>query len=250
MINSIIVDDEPHCVDRLSGLIHEHFDDSVRILDSFDTVEAAIAGSKRLQPDLVFLDMHINDKTGFDLLTELDSIDFDVIFTTAYEKYAVQAFRFSAVDYLLKPIDADDLRQALQKVEARLQRVETSKKIDVLLDNLRNASAATKKIGIPTVTGISYVQVGDIVRCESDINYTTLFLKDRKKITVAKTLKDFEELLEEYNFFRVHNSHLVNLLLVKHYHKGKGGYIVMMDDAEVEVSVRRKDQLLKKLASL
>lgn len=248
MINAIIVDDEQHCVNRLSGLLGQHCPSSVNILDSFNTVEDAVSGSLLLQPDLVFLDMQIHDKTGFDLLREVNDISFDVIFTTAYEKYAVQAFKFSAIDYLLKPIDADDLKQAVTKLEQRLSKNEMSRKIDALFNNMKNTQSATKRIGIPTINGITYVAVGDIIRCHSDINYTTFYLKDNKKITVAKTLKEFEEMLSDYNFYRVHNSHLVNLAFVKNYHKGKGGYLIMTDNTEIEVSTRRKDELLKKLS--
>lgn len=250
MINAIIVDDEQHCINRLNGLLHEHCGSSVRVLKSFNTVEAALAGSKQLQPDLVFLDMQIHDKTGFDLLNQINDINFDVIFTTAYEKYAVQAFKFSAVDYLLKPIDADELKQALDRLEARMSKIETARKIDALFSNMKATSAGTKRIGIHTVSGITYVPVSDIIRCESAINYTTVFMKDNRKLTVAKTLKEFEDMLADYNFFRVHNSHLVNLAFIKQYHKGKGGYISMSDHSEIEVSTRRKDDLLKKLSTL
>lgn len=250
MINAIIVDDERHCVDRLSGLLNDHCRSSVRILDSYNTIETAIEGSLKLQPDLVFLDMQIHDKTGFDLLKGIDEINFDVIFTTAYEKYAVQAFKFSAVDYLLKPIDADELKNAVERMQKRLSKIETAQKIDNLLDNMKAMNAASKRIGIHTVSGISYIAVGDIIRCESDINYTTIYLTGNKKMVVAKTLKEFEDLLAEYNFFRVHNSHLVNLSLVKNYYKGKGGYIAMEDGSNIDVSTRRKDDLLKKLSGI
>lgn len=249
MINAIIVDDEAHCVSRLSGLLQEHCKSSVRILDSFDTVDKAIDGSLRLRPDLVFLDMQIHNKTGFDLLKSFDEIKFDVIFTTAYEKYAVQAFKFSAIDYLLKPIDGTELKNAIDKLQERLSTLETAKKIDMLFNNMKATQGAQKRIGVHTINGITYIAVSDIIRCESDINYTTIYLKDHKKMVVAKTLKEFDELLSEYNFFRVHNSHLVNLSLVKHYHKGKGGYIVMEDGSEIAVSTRRKDDLLQRLSS-
>ncbi|HRN57574.1 MAG TPA: LytTR family DNA-binding domain-containing protein, partial [Agriterribacter sp.] len=197
---------------------------------------------------LVFLDMQIHDKTGFDLLKQVGEINFDVIFTTAYEKYAVQAFKFSAIDYLLKPVDADELKQAVAKLEQRLSKNEMSKKVDALFDNMKNMQTASKRIGIPTVSGITYVAVGDIIRCHSQINYTVFYLKDNQKITVAKTLKEFEEMLSDHNFYRVHNSHLINLAYVKKYHRGKGGYLTMADNTEIEVSIRRKDELLKKLS--
>jgi len=249
MINAIIVDDEAHCVNRLSGLLEEHCKTSVRILDTFDTVDKAIDGSLRLRPDLVFLDMQIHNKTGFDMLKSFDEINFDVIFTTAYEKYAVQAFKFSAIDYLLKPIDGTELKNAVDKLQERLSTLETAKKIDMLFNNMKTTQDAHKRIGVHTINGITYLAVNDILRCESDINYTTIYLRDHKKMVVAKTLKEFDELLSEYNFFRIHNSHLINLSFVKQYYKGKGGYIVMEDGTEIAVSTRRKDELLQRLSS-
>lgn len=248
MIKAIIVDDEPHCISRLSALLGEHCSGSVQVMDSFNTVDEAVSGSLLLQPDLVFLDMQIHDKSGFDMLNQIQKINFDIIFTTAYEKYAVQAFKFSAIDYLLKPVDADELMHAVAKLEERLMKNQMAQKIDALFANMKTTQIAQKRIGIPTINGIDYVPVGDIVHCRSEVNYTTFFLKDRTKITVAKTLKEYEEILSDYNFLRVHNSHLVNLSYVKNYHKGKGGYLVMADNTEIEVSIRRKDELLKRLS--
>jgi two-component system, LytTR family, response regulator len=131
-----------------------------------------------------------------------------------------------------------------------LSKLETAKKIDMLFNNMKNIHAGSKRIGINTVSGTNYVTVGDIIRCESDINYTTIYLKENKKIVVAKTLKEFDDLLSEYNFFRVHNSHLINLALVKHYHKGKGGFVTMMDGSDIDVSTRRKDELIQKLGGM
>jgi two-component system LytT family response regulator len=173
-----------------------------------------------------------------------------VIFTTAHEKYAVQAFKFSAVDYLLKPVDADDLKQAINKLQQKISKEEVSKKFDVLFYNLKNIQSTSKRITVPTIKGFEFLQVHDIVRCQSDINYTIIFLKGKQKITVAKTLKEFEELLIDHNFFRVHNSHLINLSYIKSYNKGKGGTVTMTDSSEVEVSTRRKDGFLKRLEEL
>lgn len=250
MINAIIVDDERHCITRLDGLLNKQHGSVVRVLDSFQTVDEAIAGCMRLQPSLVFLDVQIHDKTGFDFLHSFNEINFEVIFTTAYEKYAVQAFKFSAVDYLLKPVDEDELTGAITRLQERVSKNEMAKKIDALFDNMKASQTNVKRIGIHTVSGITYIPVSDIIRCQSEVNYTTLFLKDNKKITVAKTLKEFDEMLSDYDFFRVHNSHLVNLAFVKNYHKGKGGYISMTDNSEIDVSTRRKDDLLKKLSDL
>jgi two-component system LytT family response regulator len=247
MIKAIIIDDEAHCIDRLKTLLAPYSSKNIQLAGSFSTVEQGLEGIKQLRPDLVFLDVQIHDRTGFDLIREVGEIDFEVIFTTAYDKYAVQAFRFSAIDYLLKPVDADDLRAAIDKAVEKKSKDDTSKKIDVLLQNVQGAS---KKICVPVINGLIFVQVMDIVRCQSEVNYTNIFLKDKQKLLVAKTLKEFEELLTDYNFFRVHNSHLINLNYIKSYNKGKGGFITMVDGSQIEVSTRRKDEFLKLLTKV
>jgi len=246
MLKAVIIDDEPHCINRLSEMLADYCSDKVQLLDSFSSVKEGITGILKLHPDVVFLDVQMNDKTGFDLLNELSEINFEVIFTTAYEKYAVQAFKFSAIDYLLKPVDADDVVAAVNKVTKKISGNDISQKIDTLFHNLQN-NQASKRISIATVDGISFVEINDIIRCQGQINYTVIFLKDKQKITVAKTLKEFEELLSDHNFYRVHNSHLVNLACIKKYHKGKGGTISMIDHSEIEVSSRRKEGLLARL---
>jgi len=250
MIKAIIIDDEAHCIDRLTSLLTDEHKGSVELLGAFKSIEDGMHAIHTQHPDLVFLDVEIQDKTGFDLLKSLPEINFNVIFTTAFSQYAVQAFKFSAIDYLLKPIDSTDLYQAIDKLKNKISKDEISQKFDVLFHNLKNIQGVSKKISVPTVNGYVFLQVADIIRCHSEINYTTLFLKDKQKITVAKTLKEFEELLKEYNFYRVHNSHLINLSYLKSYHKGKGGYAVMSDQSEIEVSTRRKEDFLKKLGEI
>ncbi len=250
MIRALIIEDEQHCIDRLTSLITDRCKDSVLLLGAFTSVEDGKQAIAKHQPDVVFLDVQIKDKTGFDLLQHLNDVKFEVIFTTAFEKYAVQAFKFSAIDYLLKPVDPDDLLRAVDKLKEKLAGGEMSQKLDVLFHNLKSIEGASKRISIPTINGLIFLQVADIIRCQSDVNYTDIFLRDRKKITVARTLKDFEELLIEYNFYRVHNSHLINLAHIKEYNKGKGGYVSMVDGSEVEVSSRRKADFLKSLSAL
>jgi two-component system LytT family response regulator len=250
MIKAIIIDDEQHCIDRLKGLVETNCAGTIKIMGTFSTVEEGIRAINVIQPGLLFLDVQIHELTGFDLLKRVPNINFEVIFTTAYEKYALQAIKFSAIDYLLKPVDADDLKLAVEKLNKKISGKEMAGKIDVLFHNLKNIQGATKRISVPTINGFSFLQVSDIIRCQAEINYTTIYLNDKQKITVAKTLKEFEELLTEYNFFRVHNSHLINLAYLKSYNKGKGGSVSMKDNTEIEVSTRRKDEFLKKLAEL
>lgn len=250
MIKAIIIDDEEHCIDRLAGLVERYCKETLELVGSFRTVDDGLKAIRLLQPQLVFLDVQIQNKTGFDLLLEIREKHFEVIFTTAYEKYAVQAFRFSAIDYLLKPVNQEDLVEAVGKLSLKKPADELSRKLETLLDNMEQLKQYTppKKIIVPTIKGFELLPVIDIIRCQSDINYTTIFMKDRQKLVVAKTLKEFEDMLEEYNFFRVHNSHLINLAYVKSYNKGKGGSVLMIDNSEIDVSTRRKNDLLRKLS--
>ncbi|MFI4963220.1 MAG: LytR/AlgR family response regulator transcription factor [Legionellales bacterium] len=250
MITAIIIDDEQHCTDRLNNLLHENFKNDIELAGSFQNMEDGIAGIGKLQPDLVFLDVHIHNKTAFDLLEKLDRISFDLIFTTAHDKYAIQAFKFSAVDYLLKPIDKDDLRAAIDKLKEKKSVENTARKFDALFHNIKSTQTANKRVCIPVGNKLEVVPVSNIVRCESSGNYTNIYLKDQPKILVSKTLKEFEDMLGEYGFFRVHNSDLINLAYVKSYNKGKGGTVLMADNKNIEVSTRRKDDFLKRLAKM
>lgn len=250
MIKVIIIDDELHCIERLTMLLNDNCKKTVDLCGSFQSVEEGIKAIKKINPDLIFLDVEINDETGFDLLQRIPAINFEVIFTTAYDKYAVQAFKFSAIDYLLKPIDETDLLPAINKLQEKVSTKETAKKFEALFYNLNASNSASRKICVPVLNGIEFISVNNILRCESDINYTTIFMKDKQKLVVAKTLKEFEELLSDYNFYRVHNSHLINLAYIKTYNKGHGGSVIMEDGAQIEVSVRRKDEFLKKLTTL
>lgn len=248
MIDAIIIDDEMHCIHHLTGLLNNYCSSIIRLKGAFLTMEQGWESITQLQPELVFLDIQMGRESGFDLLKRLPVVHFEVIFVTAFDQYAVQAFKFSAVDYLLKPVDPDDLRQALTRLEQRRSKEEIARKFETLFHNLKNNPGLPKRICVPTVKGLLYVPVNEIIRCESHINYTSLFLTNGQKLTVAKTLKEFEELLTEHHFYRVHNSHLINLACIKSYNKGKGGSVSMNDNTVIEVSTRRKDELLKRLS--
>ncbi len=246
MIKAIIIDDEQHCISRLTKLLEENCNDIISLAATYDNITDATNGVQEIKPDLVFLDVMLNNATGFDFLKQFPSIDFDVIFTTAFDQFAVEAFRFSALDYLLKPIDSDDLLRAVGKAKQKESIDFLPAKLDLLFENLKNIGT-DKRIAIPTMTGIDFIYLSDIIRCQSEGNYTIIYLKNRQKITVAKTLKEFEILLSGYDFFRVHNSHVVNLAYVKSFSKGKLGHIVMIDDSQIEVATRRKDDFLKRM---
>ena len=249
MLKTIIIDDEQHCIDRIQKLLSKH-SVTINIVNVCSNVDDAKEKIERLNPDVIFLDVHLREETGFDLLKQLSNIDFEIIFTTAYDSYAVEAFKFSALDYLLKPIDEDELQLTIEKLKKKTSLKDVSKKVEVLFHNLEDKTAQVKKIAVPTIEGLTFIKIIDIIRCQSDINYTHIFLEGNKKITVAKTLKHFETLLEPYHFFRTHQSHLINLSCIDKYVKGKGGYVLMSDGIHVEVAVRRKEDFIDKLSNL
>lgn len=246
MIRALIIDDEKHCIDRLINLLQQEQD--IDIINTAHTLEEAVDKINSMHPELIFLDVQIGDKTGFELLEKISFRDFDIIFTTAYETYAIQAIKCSAIDYLLKPIGGEDLKAALEKLRKEVLKKMTTEKLEVLIHNLKNNGDSRKKIIIPTATGFELLDTSNIIRCESNINYTTIYLKDKQKFLVAKTLKEIEGLLGTNQFFRVHNSHLINLDCIRSYHKGKGGTVLLNDGSEILVSTRRKDDFLRRLA--
>jgi len=245
MINALIVDDEQHCIDHLTELLRTHASAEVRILGAFvDAGEAshAIASSK---PDLLFLDIQLKDRTGFDLLNQIDSTQLSVIFTTAYNQYAVQAFRFSAVDYLLKPIASDELLSSLQKVSADVNKRQLTARYEILLQHLNQPTGTPLKIALPSMEGWDFIPVSEIIRCQAQGNYTLFFLQGGRQLMVSQTLKGYENLLEGHGFFRVHHAHLINLSRVTKYHKS--GWVTLDDGSTVDVSTRRRDAFITRM---
>jgi len=249
MIKAIIVDDEEHCIHRLQKLMFS-LNKEIELVGCYTNAAKAIEGIQLSKPDIVFLDVELGELTGFDVLKSLPEINFEIVFTTAYHQYAIKAFNFSAIHYLLKPIDIDDLEETFRRIKKRGVAQQSNLSLDLLYQNLKNINAQNKKIAIPTLNGLCFIGIQDIIRCQSDVNYTIIYKKDKSSLTVAKTLKDFEALLKDYQFFRIHNSHLVNLNYIKSYNKGKGGYVILDDGTEIEVSTRRKDDFMKRIAEL
>jgi two-component system, LytTR family, response regulator len=242
----VIVEDEPLSAERLKLMLTKYHLHEVKVLEillDFKHIEHTL---KTLNPDLVFFDVQINDHNTIELLKEFPHPNFEIIFTTGHSKYAPMAFRLDAVDFLLKPIDRNELADALEKFKKRKVN-QREKKFESAILNQINFMTGDKKISINTLNGMELISVREIIRCHADINYTHLFLKNRNKLTVAKTLKEFEHLLCKLGFMRVHNSSLVNLREIKSYQKGKGGTLRMSDEAEVEVSTRKKEALLQAL---
>jgi two-component system LytT family response regulator len=244
MIKVIIIDDEQHCLGTLRWQV-EKYCPELEVAACCNSGEEGLAAIRKHQPGLVLLDIEMPRMNGFQMLQALPRIDFDIIFTTAYDQFAIKAIKFSALDYLLKPIDKDELRAAVDKMRTRPNHFLSSQQLDLLLTNIHHGRQGLQSIALPTLEGFELVHADQMVRCESDSNYTLVFFKNGAKTLVSKTLKEVEELLEGHHFFRVHHSHLVNLNEIKKYVKGDGGYLVMSDNTTVSVSRSKKDALLK-----
>ncbi len=249
-IGTVIIDDESNGRDILTALL-EKFCPSLEILGTAENAESGKSIILELKPQLVFLDINMPGLNGFELLQQFDSIHFEVIFVTAYDNYALKAFKFSAIDYILKPIDLEDLKAAVKKAEEKLSfKVQPKERYNEFFNNIKNIQNPFDKLGLATRDGLIFIKISDIIRCESDVNYTWFYLENGEKILASKTLKDFEEMLDEYNFYRIHKSHLVNLSHLKRYIKGEGGSVIMSDNSEVEVSRRNKEGLMKRLQQI
>jgi two-component system LytT family response regulator len=249
MLRTVIIDDEDHIRDTLVKMLELNCPD-VRVVGQASGVDSGIAAIKELQPELVFLDIQMKDGTGFDLLNRIPSIGFRVIFVTAYDHYALQAFRFSAVDYLLKPVNPELLLEAVARA-GNLIGEHYDQQMKVLESNLRSAGDRDKKIILRTSESIHLIEVCNIICCDSDSSYTTVHTVESEKIIVSRTLKDFEEMLAICGFFRVHKSYLVNLAHIKRFDRQDGGYLIMTDGLRIPVASRKREEmmgLLEKMA--
>lgn len=244
MINAVIIDDEIHSVETLKWKL-DRFCTGVQLKASFtDPVEGLtyLQGNK---PHLLFLDIEMPKLNGFGVLERLGNIDFDVIFTTAYDEFGIRAIKFSALDYLLKPIQRNELIEAIEKYKGKDQHQISSKQLDVLFSNIRKDGKSSGKIALATKESIEFVLPDDIIACTSDSNYTIVYLKDGRKKLLSRTLKDFEDLLREFNFYRTHHSYLANLNHVREYVRSDGGYLVMSNRMNLPISRSKKEDLLK-----
>ena len=245
MIKAIIIDDEIHCRKTLVMLLKEYCPD-VQVIEQCEDAETGLLAIQRHKPHLVFLDIEMPNMNGFEMLDKLPEINFEIIFTTSYDQYAIKAIRFSALDYLLKPVDREELQRAVQKVVQRSQHP-LPQQLEILLQKLHQPVSSIQKIALPTMEGLQMVAIDSIISCESQSNYTVFFLKNKQKLIVSRPLKEIEEMLEEYSFLRVHNSYLVSLNEIDKYVKGEGGYLVMTDGSNIDVSRSKKETLLNKL---
>jgi two-component system LytT family response regulator len=237
MLNAIIVDDEQDSIKYLEGVIQECCL-NVTIIATANSVKDALIEIENKQPELVFLDIELEDGTGFDVLEKSRHRNFEVIFVTAFNQYAIRAFKHSATDYILKPVDITELKEAITRV-SRSRSEKSVGNFSILLDNLKSESP--RKLAIPTLQGYEYILVDNIVRIEAERSYCLIYLLDKRKIMVSRCMNDYQKILDERKFFRAHNSHLINLQHVKMYVKRDGGHIEMVDGTIVPLARRKKD---------
>ena len=244
MITAIIIDDEIHCIETLNIQLKEYCAE-VEVMVECSSAKQGLEAIERIKPDLVFLDIEMPYMNGFELLEQFSNISFAIIFTTSYDQYAIKAIHYSALDYLLKPIDPNELINAVKKVREQ-RHLPVAEQFQMLLKKINERDHHFNKIAVPTSEGFELIPADCVVRCEADDNYTYLYLKNKSKIIACRVLKEVEEQLQDFHFFiRVHHSHLVNLNEVTKYIRGEGGYLVMSDGSSVNVSRSRKDALLK-----
>ena len=246
-LRAILVDDELSSLQNLQSKLVEFCPD-VEVVATAQKPEDAILFIRQHKPDVIFLDIEMPRMNGFRMLDELGELDFEIIFTTAYNHYAVDAIRISAFDYLMKPVAIKELQNALERL-AKYRQTHTRDKLDVLRQSLSPNKSQEEKIAIPTNEGLEFIPIKNILHIESSSNYSKIFLTDGKNILVTKLLKDFEDILEPYNFFRVHNSHLINLAYIKKYIRGEGGQVEMQNGDVIDVARRKKEEFIRLITS-
>ncbi|MEO9966600.1 MAG: LytTR family DNA-binding domain-containing protein [Reichenbachiella sp.] len=243
-LKAILVDDEEDSRQILSNYLKKYCPD-VSLLEECKNIELGLKAIEKHRPDLVFLDIEMPYGTGFDLLEKVKEITFETVFVTAYDNYAIQALNMSAAYYLLKPLDIDELVSAVEKIKLEREKDSDSFHVQVLLDNIKQENERPKKIMLPTFEGFEIVPIDNIIYCEADDNFTKFHLTEGKPLLISKTLKHFEDMLPSSKFVRIHRSSLINTDYVVRYTKGKGGYVTMENNVELEVSPKKKPQFLE-----
>ena len=241
-ITSIIIDDEPNNIQNLQTILQIHCPD-VTVLATAQNADDGVVAIKQHKPALIFLDIQMPVKSGFDVLTEFSEPDFEVIFITAYDQYGIQAIKFSALDYLLKPINIIELKNAVDRAGKKISAKLKDHKLENLIANIMRGQREVPKIALPTLKETRYIKVDEIVRCEASDNYTTFYTANAEQILVCKTLKEFAELLHFHGFIRTHQSHLINVEFVKSLLKEDGGVLLMADNTKIPISKQNKDQV-------
>jgi two-component system LytT family response regulator len=252
MLKAVLIDDEENSRETLKGKL-DLFCPEVEIAGEATSVEEGITLVVNEKPDVLFLDIQLSGESGFDILEAIqkeDDVNPEIIFITAHDEFAVRAIKFSALDYLLKPIDPEELVKAIRKAEEQRGMPKNATNLNVLVENIRQASDSPKKIVIPTSDGMHVIKISEIIRLESSSNYTTFFINNQKSLLASKTLKEFDTMLTNYNFHRIHKSHLVNMNYLKRYVQTDGGYLILEDGSRIPVANRKKEQLLSTLKNL
>lgn len=247
MISTVIVDDEQESIDTLKGLVNT-FLENVEIVGSATNIKAAYTLIKLHEPKLVFLDIEMGADTGFDLLELFDDTNFHLIFVTAHEKFALRAIRFSALDYIVKPVSPIDLKRAVARFEALGISTSESEKVKQMFTNLLTENKDHHKLTLPTFDGFEFIKISEILYCRADGSYSHFHLKGGQKLTTSKNLKYYSELLTEYTFYRIHSATLINLMCLRKFSKSVGGFVIMEDGSELSVSKSRRSGLLQVLS--
>lgn len=244
MLTAIIIDDETSSRNSLRQKLTHHCTE-IEIIGECENAESGIKMLTNKNPDIVFLDVEMPRMNGFTMLQQLPHKNFEVIFITAYDHYAIKAIKFSALDYLVKPVAIEDLKVAIDKATQKRKQSQGNERLELLLENLMTDKRELQRIAIPSMEGLQFVETGHIIYLEANSNYTCFYLINNTKITVAKTLKDFEELLPTSVFMRIHHSYIINKNLVKKYIKGEGGQVVMSNDTVLDVARRKKEEFMR-----
>lgn len=247
-MRTLIIEDETQAIDALKSELSINCP-NISIIGEAKTVKNAIQLINELSPDLIFLDIQLADGNGFEILDAIKDSKFKIIFTTAYNQYAMKAIKYSAFDYLLKPIDTEELVSAINRLKESWSSQTTNLQLETLLSHLKNPEKRSK-IALPTNEGITIFEINSIIKCSAESNYTTVYFNNGKKILFSKTLKDFEDLLEGANFERIHHSHIINMNHLLSFNNKDGGYVVMSDKSSVPVSQRKKTTLMEALQKI
>jgi two-component system, LytTR family, response regulator len=248
-IKAVIIDDEKNSREVLHNMLNKYCTD-IAVIGDATGCDEGVELIRRLKPDLVFLDIQMPDGSGFNLLEEIEKPDFDVIFVTAFDQYAIKAIKYSALDYLLKPVNPQDLIQSVERYREKSYTGQINKRLEVLMQNVGSGSSKPRKIILSTAEGYHVVNPDDIIRCQSDSYYTNFYFTDGKRVIVSKTLKEYEEMLTDFGFVRCHKSHLVNVKYIKSYLRADGGFIMMTEGTEIPVSRRKRDYIVNIISNL
>ena len=243
MISTVVIEDEGHSRKMLVEMLHENCM-QINVVGEAESVKTGLAAIAEQRPQLVFLDIELKSETSFQILEQVPKINFELIFTTAFDHYALNAIKICAIDYLLKPIDLNELRVVVAKAEKRINRVSLNKNLEVLLTNIKTTSQYSHRIALSAPEGLVFVNVSDIIYCESDGTYTKFIFKHADKIVTSIHLKEYEDLLSGYDFFRIHKSSLVNLQEIQKYIRGDGGQLIMSNGVILSLSKQRKEDFL------